>query len=62
MHIYLEWHLVCMYICGVNQIIKIKFNNMKKANTLRKVTISLRWYFRDFFSIENGYSVLPSNF
>lgn len=62
MHIYLEWYLVCMYICSVNQITKIKFNNMKKANTLRKVIVSLRWYFRDFFSISNGYSVLSSNF
>ncbi len=34
---------------------------MKKANTLRKVTISIRWYFRDFFSISNGYTILSSN-
>ena len=62
MHIYLELYLICMYICIVNQMTKkLNFNKMKKANILRKVTVSLRWYFRDFFSIANGYTVLSSN-
>jgi hypothetical protein len=34
---------------------------MKNSNTFRKVTVSIRWYFRDFFSISNGYTILSSN-
>jgi hypothetical protein len=30
--------------------------------SIRFVSVNLRWYFRDFFSIQNGYIVLPSNF
>jgi hypothetical protein len=30
--------------------------------SIRFVSVNLRWYFRDFFSIQNGYAVLSSNF
>jgi len=34
---------------------------MKKTQTFRRISVSIRWYFRDFFSIANGYSILSSN-